>query len=64
MFCPIELGMTYAIKILSFTTIMFFVFQVEVFQFLKFHESEAKLTKATKLQENVDLNFASLFFLG
>ena len=56
--------MTYAIKILSFTTIMFFVFQVEVFQFLKFQESEAKLTKATKLQENVDLNFASLFFLG
>ena len=39
--------MTYAVKILSFMAIEFFVFQVEVFQFSKFHERDAKLTKAT-----------------
>ena len=37
--------MTYAVKMLSFMAIKFFVFHVEAFQFSKFHESEAKLDK-------------------
>ena len=37
--------MTYAVKILSFMAIEFFVFQLEAFQFSKFHENVAKLDK-------------------
>ena len=37
--------MTYAVKIQSFMTIEFFVFQLEAFQFSKFHENVAKLDK-------------------
>ena len=35
--------MTYAVKILSFMAIEFFVFQLKAFQFSKFHENVAKL---------------------
>ena len=37
--------MTYAMKIVSFMEMEFFVFQVESFQFSKFHESVVKLYK-------------------
>ena len=37
--------MTSVVKILSFMTIKFFVFQLEAFQFSKFHENVAKLDK-------------------
>ena len=44
-FCPTELGMIYAVKILSFMAIEFFVFKVEDFQFSKFHKNVIKLDK-------------------
>ena len=37
--------MIYAVKILSFMAIQFFVFKVEAFQFSKFHENVIKLDK-------------------
>ena len=37
--------MVYAVKILSFLAIEFFVFQVEASQLFKFHENVAKLDK-------------------
>ena len=37
--------MTYAVKILRFMTIEFFVFQLEAFQFSKFHEYVVKRDK-------------------
>ena len=37
--------MTSVVKILSFMTIKFFVFQLEAFQFSKFHENVAKLDR-------------------
>ena len=37
--------MTYIVKIGSFMSIEFFVFQVEAFQFSKFYENVAKLDK-------------------
>ena len=42
---PIEQGMMYAVKILSFMVIKIFVFQVEPFKFLKIHENETKYDK-------------------
>ena len=46
-FCPKEKGITYVVKNLvkSLMMIEFFVFQVEAFQFSKFHENVAKLDK-------------------
>ena len=38
--------MTYAVKILSFMAIEFFVFQMEAFQFSKFHMTNETLRKA------------------
>ena len=37
--------MNYAVKILRFRAIKFFVFQVQAFKFSKFHGREAKLDK-------------------
>ena len=37
--------MTYAEKILSFMATEFFVFQLEAFQFSRFHKNVAKLNK-------------------
>ena len=37
--------MAYAVKMLSFIAIKFFVFEVEAFQFSKFYESGAKFDK-------------------
>ena len=61
--------MTSVVKILSFMTIKFFVFQLEAFQFSKFHENVAKLDKGNfkkglTLPHILTTNFEILFSSG
>ena len=64
--------MTYIVKILSFLAIEFFAFQLEAFQFSKFHENAAKLDKGNfkrdlkicQITEKSGFKFCKLHFVG